>query len=116
VSGVLLAVGAWLASERWPAAVSAEVAVALGFQIVVVTFASYLVWFWLVRHYPATKLSSFTLVTPIAGLLAGVWWLGEALTLRLVVALAAVAIGIWLVNRPQPEAGSRIRRTSEVVE
>ena len=88
-------------------------ALALGFQIVVVSFASYLVWFWLVRHYPATQLSSFTLVTPIAGLLAGVWWLDEPLTLRLVVALAAVAAGIWLVNRP-PQA--RMRRTSEVVE
>ena len=42
----------------------------LAFQIVVVTFASYLVWFWLLRHYPATRLSAFTLLTPVFGLLA----------------------------------------------
>ena len=113
VSGLLLAVAAWVAGEPWPARLSAPVALALGFQIVIISFASYLAWFWLVRHYPATKLSSFTLVTPIAGLLAGVWWLDEPLTLRLVVALAAVAAGIWLVNRPPQE---RMRRTSEVVE
>jgi drug/metabolite transporter (DMT)-like permease len=114
VSGVLLAAFAALAGERWPAAISAPVWAALAFQIVVITFASYLVWFWLVRHYPATRLSSFTLVTPIAGLLAGVVVLGEPLTLRLLVAVFAVAGGIWLVNRPQ--SAERMRRTSAVVE
>ena len=33
---------------------------ALLFQVVIVTFASYLLWFWLIRHYPATRLASFT--------------------------------------------------------
>jgi drug/metabolite transporter (DMT)-like permease len=71
----------------------------LAFQTVIVTFASYLVWFWLVRHYPATRLASFTLLTPIFGLLAGALLLHEPLTPRLLVALAAVALGIALVNR-----------------
>jgi drug/metabolite transporter (DMT)-like permease len=51
-----------------------------------------------VRHYPATQISVFTLLTPIFGLLAGVGLLGEPLTTRLVVALAAVCVGIWLVS------------------
>lgn len=116
VSALLLALGAWAAGEPWPARVSTPIAFALAFQIVVITFASYLAWFWLVRHYPATKLSSFTLLTPVAGLLAGVGWLGEPLTLRLVVALVAVAGGIWAVNRGPAAQPPRIRRTSEVVE
>jgi drug/metabolite transporter (DMT)-like permease len=66
---------------------------------VVVTFASYLLWFWLVRHYPATQISSFTLLTPIFGLAAGVGLLGEPLTWRLVAALIAVTLGIALVSR-----------------
>ena len=65
----------------------------------VVTFASYLVWFWLIRHYPATRVSAFTLLTPIFGLLAGVALLGEPVTARIVLALAAVSSGIALVNR-----------------
>jgi drug/metabolite transporter (DMT)-like permease len=65
---------------------------------VVITFASYLVWFWLVRHYPATRISAFTLLTPVFGLLAGVLLLGEPLTPRLVIALAAVCGGLLLVN------------------
>ena len=102
VSGVLLGLGALLLGERWPdwAALTAQPLWLLGFQTVVVTFASYLVWFWLIRHYPATKLAAFTLLTPLAGLLAGVLILGEPLTLRLVLACAGVAVGIVLVNRP----------------
>ena len=66
----------------------------------IVTFASYLLWFWLIRHYPATRLSAFTLLTPIFGLLAGALLLGEPVTSRLLVALTAVALGIYVVNRP----------------
>jgi drug/metabolite transporter (DMT)-like permease len=71
----------------------------LAFQMLVVSFASYLLWFWLVRHYPATRLASFTLLTPVFGLLLGAGLLGEPITTRLLIALAAVAIGIVMVNR-----------------
>ncbi len=72
---------------------------ALVFQIVMVSFASYLIWFWLIHNYPATQLSAFTLLTPLFGLIAGVVLLGERATPRLVGALVAVGAGILLVNR-----------------
>ena len=102
VSGVLL-IGASLATgETWPAlsSLGARPLAFMAFQTVVVTFASYLLWFWLVRHYPATAVTSFTLLTPLFGLLTAVWLLDEPLTLRLGVACAAVVAGIALVNRP----------------
>jgi drug/metabolite transporter (DMT)-like permease len=99
VSAVLLLAGGLLQGERWPAHLSATAWWSLGFQAVIVTFASYLVWFWLVRHYAATRLSAFTLLTPVFGLLAGVLLLGEPMTLRLGVALAAVTLGLAVVNR-----------------
>ncbi|MEO8079948.1 MAG: DMT family transporter [Caldimonas sp.] len=74
----------------------------LAFQIVVVTFASYLLWFWLIRHYPATRLASFTMLTPLFGLMLGAGLLAEPVTARLLVALVTVAAGIWLVNRRRP--------------
>jgi drug/metabolite transporter (DMT)-like permease len=107
VSGVALTAASVATGEVMPKALSATVAWAMLFQIAVVTFASYLAWFWLVRHYVATKVAAFTLLTPVFGLLAGVGLLGEPLTLRLVVALLAVCAGIWLVNRataPKPAA------------
>jgi drug/metabolite transporter (DMT)-like permease len=71
----------------------------LAFQILIVSFASYLVWFWLIRHYPATRLASFTMLTPVFGLVLGALLLAEPITARLLIALATVAAGIFLVNR-----------------
>ncbi|MES2957935.1 MAG: DMT family transporter [Pseudomonadota bacterium] len=99
ISGLLLALGAWSAGEVWPAQLGALSLSSLAFQTVIVSFASYLLWFWLVRHYPATRLASFTLLTPVAGLAAGVALLGEPLTIRLGIAVAAVVLGITLVSR-----------------
>jgi drug/metabolite transporter (DMT)-like permease len=99
VSGVALAAAALVVGEAWPAHASLLVWNAFAFQTVIVSFASYLLWFWLVRHYPATRLSSFTLLTPLFGLLFGVLLLSEPATTRLLIALAAVALGIVLVNR-----------------
>jgi drug/metabolite transporter (DMT)-like permease len=100
VSGVLLALAALATGQPLPQALSPLAWSSLAFQVVVVTSASYLMWFWLVRHYPATRLAAFTLLTPVFGLLLGLGLLGEPITARLVVALAGVAIGIAVVNRP----------------
>ena len=70
------------------------------FQTAVVAFASYLAWFWLVKHYPAGRLAAFTFLTPPFGVLAGGALLGERVTLLHGLALALVAGGIYLVNRP----------------
>lgn len=114
VSGVALALASGLHGEAWPARLSALPAWSLAFQIVVVSFASYLLWFWLIRHYPATLLSAFTLLTPVLGLLAGVALLGDPLTARLVTALATVALGIALVHRGRPARRTPGDRTSQI--
>lgn len=71
----------------------------LALQAAAGAFGSYLAWMWLLRHYPATRLSSFTFLTPMFALVFGVLLLDEPLTLQLVLALGGVAIGIVLVNR-----------------
>jgi len=99
VSAVLLLAAAVLSGAPLPRNVSTLAWMALLFQVVIVTFASYLLWFWLVRHYPATRLSSFTMLTPVFGLLLGAVLLTEPVTGRLIFALATVAAGILIVNR-----------------
>lgn len=71
----------------------------LAFQIIGIAFASYQVWFWLLRNYPAGRLSAFTFLTPLMSVLVSVVWLGEPFTLTLAIALALVGGGIYLVNR-----------------
>ena len=99
ISGVLLCAGAAWVGSPMPTTLSALAWSSMAFQIVVVTFFSFLVWFWLVRSYAATRLASFTLLTPVFGLLLGVLLLSEPITLRLLLALASVSAGIFLVNR-----------------
>ena len=99
VSAVILLTAVLFTGAKLPTTLSPLAWSAMGFQIVVVTAFSYVLWFWLIAHYPATRLASFTLLTPVFGLVLGALLLGEAITLRLVIALLAVAAGIVLVNR-----------------
>jgi drug/metabolite transporter (DMT)-like permease len=85
--------------ETWGLQYSAQAWGSIALQTVIGAFASYLAWMWMLRHYPATQLSSFTFLTPLFALLFGVALLGEQLTPQLLVALVAVAAGIVLVNR-----------------
>ncbi len=71
----------------------------VAYQGVLVAFISYLGWFFLVHTYPVSRLSSFTFLTPVFATLAGVVLLNEPLTLRLIVSLTLVSIGIYIVNR-----------------
>ncbi len=71
----------------------------IALQTVIGAFATYLAWMWLVRHYPATRISSFTFLTPLFALVFGVVLLKEPLTVQLVLALLGVGLGILLVNR-----------------
>ncbi|MGE0349139.1 DMT family transporter [Hydrogenophaga sp.] len=85
--------------EAWAFDYSARAWTSIGLQTVVGAFASYLTWMWMLRHYPATQMSTFTFLTPVFALVFGVVLLGEPLTPQLVVALAGVAVGIVLVSR-----------------
>ncbi|MBX3532180.1 MAG: DMT family transporter [Rhizobiaceae bacterium] len=75
-------------------------------QAIYVVAFTYLLWFWLMRQYPASGLSSFAVLSPVFGVLGGAVFLGEPLTWRIFAALVLIAIGLYVVNRPgrpQPE-------------
>ncbi|WP_038217618.1 DMT family transporter [Xenophilus azovorans] len=99
VTAVLVPFASVARGEAWRLDYSAYAWFSIALQTLVGAFASYLAWVWMLRHYPATRISSFTFLTPLFALVFGVALLGEPLTLRLAVALAGVALGIVLVNR-----------------
>ena len=101
VSGVMLPPVSYLVGEPGIVNLSAPVLLAFAYTFVVVAFVSYIAWFWLVRNYPPTRVTAFTFLSPVFGVLAGNLMLGEAFTPSLAVALTLVAFGIYLVNRPQ---------------
>jgi drug/metabolite transporter (DMT)-like permease len=70
----------------------------LAFQAVVVAFASYLAWFWMLTRYLASRLAVFSFLTPLFGVAFGHLVLGEPLTPAFVAAAGLVGAGIALVN------------------
>jgi drug/metabolite transporter (DMT)-like permease len=93
---ILLSLGM---GEPWDGHWSGFAIGSVAVQTVVGAFASYLAWMWMLGHYPATKISAFVFLTPLFALLFGMLWLGEAVTLTLLLSLTLVAVGIVLVNR-----------------
>ena len=85
--------------ETWSLSYSAYAWGSIALQTAIGAFASYLTWMWMLRHYPATQMSSFTFLTPVFALVFGVVLLKEPLTLQLMLALCGVAAGIVLVSR-----------------
>ena len=68
------------------------------FQSLVVSFASFLVWFWLLRTYLASRLGVFSFMTPLFGMAFGVWLLHEPLEPRFLAGALIVIAGIVLVS------------------
>ena len=68
------------------------------FQSLIVSFASFLVWFWLLKKYLASQLGVFSFITPLFGVAFGVWLLNESLEPRFLVGAVLVIAGVILVN------------------
>jgi drug/metabolite transporter (DMT)-like permease len=68
------------------------------YQGVLVSFFSYLAWFWLLRRYLASNIGVFAFMTPMYGVLFGVLILGEPLTANFIVGALLVLLGIMLVS------------------
>lgn len=99
VSALLLPPASLLVGEPLPDLSQGTVLLALAYQIIVVSFASYIVWFWLITQYAPSNLAAFTFLTPVSGVLFGALILDEPVTGPILAALALIGGGIYLVNR-----------------
>jgi drug/metabolite transporter (DMT)-like permease len=68
------------------------------FHTIIVSFASYLIWFWLLKEYLASRLGVFSFLTPLFGVLFGVVLLNEKIELNFVVGTVLVMLGIMVVS------------------
>ena len=108
---MLLLPAAWL-SGQWRFTPTALAWAHLAFQAMIVSFASFLLWFWLLRHYLASRLSVFSFLTPIFGVVLGIWLLGEPAQPTFLAGSALVLGGIVLVSahgRLRPPPAARLR-------
>ena len=79
--------------------ISISILFSVAYQGVIVAFISYLLWFFLVHSYPVSRISAFTFLTPVFATGAAVIFLDESVTIRLILSLILVSIGIYTVNR-----------------
>jgi drug/metabolite transporter (DMT)-like permease len=70
----------------------------LGYQTFIMSFVSLLVWFWLLRHYLASRLGVLTFLTPVIGVVLGAVLLGEPLEAQFIAGAAVVLLGITTVS------------------
>ena len=96
----ILGFAAWISGEtitRVPGPLTLTLMAYQAFWVVGLTF---MLWFALVKVYSASKLSAFTFITPLFGVVASYFILNETLTLTFGVAALLVIAGLYLVNRP----------------
>ena len=83
------------------------------YQTVWIVGTTFLIWVFLVKSYSASKLSSFTFMTPLFGVIGGYFVMHDTLTLAFAGAALLVMAGLYLVNRPGEPAGNPLLPATE---
>jgi drug/metabolite transporter (DMT)-like permease len=73
----------------------------LAYQAIWVVGCTFVIWFAMVKTYSASKLSAFTFITPLFGVVAAYFIMDDALTPVFGAAALLVVAGLYLVNRPE---------------
>ncbi|CAN5408664.1 DMT family transporter [soil metagenome] len=72
----------------------------LAWQAIWVVGMTFMMWVGLVRVYSASKLSAFTFITPLIGVIGGTLIMHDPIGPAFAVAAVLVIIGLYLVNKP----------------
>jgi drug/metabolite transporter (DMT)-like permease len=101
VSIPILGAASWISGEtitHFPSLLSISL---LSYQAFWVVGCTFVLWFALVRTYSASKLSAFTFITPLFGVVAAYFVMNDTLTPIFGVAALLVIAGLYLVNKPE---------------
>jgi drug/metabolite transporter (DMT)-like permease len=97
----ILAVAAWISGERLTHLPGPLALSLLAYQAFWVVGLTFLLWFALVKTYSASKLSAFTFITPLFGVVASYFIMHDRLSLAFGAAALLVIAGLYLVNKPE---------------
>lgn len=73
----------------------------LAFQALMVSFTAFMIWFWLLRTYLASRLGVLSFMTPLFGVGLGAWLLNEPVDTGFLLGAGLVIAGITLVSGHQ---------------
>jgi len=105
VSIPILALAAFLSGETLTRVPGPLTVFVMAYQAIWVVGLTFLLWFGLVKTYSASKLSAFSFITPLFGVVASYFILHDTLTPVFGAAALLVIAGLYLVNRPNSEVG-----------
>lgn len=71
----------------------------LAFLVLILSVGASMLWFWILQHGEASRVSAYFFLTPVFGLLLGALLLNEPLRSLDGVGLGVIALGLWLVTR-----------------
>jgi drug/metabolite transporter (DMT)-like permease len=101
VSAPIVMTGSLLLGERLVGTPPLLAVASLLYQTIWVVAVTFLAWFALILRYSASRLSVFSFLAPMFGVLAGHIVLGEPLTPGFAAAAVLVIAGLVMVNRPR---------------
>src|SRR4051794_36454083 len=100
----ILGLAAWLFGETLTKVPGPLALSLMAYQAVWVVGLTFLLWVSLVKTYSASKLSAFTFITPLFGVIVSYFIMHDTLTPVFGAAALLVIAGLYLVNRPAPPA------------
>ena len=102
----ILGLAAWLFGETIPHTPSPLSLGLMAFQAIWVVGTTFTLWFALVKTYSASKLSAFTFITPLFGVVGSYFIMHDTLSPTFGAAAVLVIAGLFLVNRPSSSAAA----------
>ena len=102
----ILGLAAWLFDESINHTPSPLSFALMAFQAIWVVGTTFTLWFALVKAYSASKLSAFTFITPLFGVVGSYFIMHDTLSLAFGAAAVLVIAGLFLVNRPSQTAAA----------
>lgn len=109
VSVPILGLSALLFGETvtaWPRSIPLISLIYQTFWVVGLTF---LIWFALIKSYSASRLSAFTFLTPLFGVIGGYAIMNDPIAPVFIAAAVLVIAGLILVNRPPAKPNEALR-------
>lgn len=82
----------------------------LVFQTLIVSVASYLIWFWMLRRYLAARLGVLAFMSPLFGVFMGHLWLGEQTSFEFLLGASLTIVGLLVVNLSKAGAQTQEKR------
>jgi O-acetylserine/cysteine efflux transporter len=100
-----LALVSWLTEDGQIAAIAGagwHVWASVAYQALLVTALGYAIWYTMMRRFPLNQVMPFTLLVPVSGVASGVFFLGDPLTVPMLIGGAATIVGVAIIVIRRP--------------